>query len=105
MRWDWVIKIYFAILSFSSSSGKTIQSISILEYLRQKEGVRGPFLVIAPLSTLRNWQREVVEWTDMNGIVYHGNSTARGIIEKHEWHYKNRKVNHSQFDSFISLHP
>lgn len=45
--------------------GKTAQSIAVLEYQRQLEGVRGPFLVVAPLTTLGHWQREIETWTPM----------------------------------------
>lgn len=45
--------------------GKTAQSISVLAYQRQFAGSRGPFLVIAPLTTLGHWQREIETWTDM----------------------------------------
>ncbi len=45
--------------------GKTAQSISVLQTLRQVGGVEGPFLVVAPLSTLPHWQREIQTWTDM----------------------------------------
>ena len=38
----------------------------------QRYGVRGPFLVIAPLSTISNWQREFETWSDINAVVYHG---------------------------------
>jgi len=38
----------------------------------QKAGIRGPFLIIAPLSTIANWQREFEAWTDLNVVVYHG---------------------------------
>ena len=51
--------------------GKTIQSISFLKHVFDY-GIRGPFLVIVPLSTLANWQREFDLWTDMNAVVYHG---------------------------------
>ena len=36
--------------------GKTAQSIAMLDHLWRHEHVRGPFLVIAPLSTLSHWQ-------------------------------------------------
>ena len=38
--------------------GKTAQSVALLGELRRL-GVQGPFLVVAPLSTLEHWQREV----------------------------------------------
>ena len=67
--------------------GKTIQALtwvnSIYEY-----GIRGPFLVIAPLSTIPNWQREFELWTDMNVIVYHGSQTSRNMIQEYEMYYK-----------------
>jgi chromodomain-helicase-DNA-binding protein 7 len=43
--------------------GKTIQTVAILEHLRSRENVRGPFLIIAPLSTLEHWKREFEDWT------------------------------------------
>lgn len=51
--------------------GKTIQSLSFVDTII-KYGIRGPFLIIAPLSTIPNWQREFEGWTDHNVIVYHG---------------------------------
>jgi chromodomain-helicase-DNA-binding protein 7 len=47
--------------------GKTAQSISVLECMRRVGGVRGPFLLVAPLTTLGHWQRELNTWTDMVG--------------------------------------
>ena len=38
----------------------------------QQFGIFRPFLVIAPLSTIHNWQREFENWTDLNVVVYHG---------------------------------
>ena len=52
--------------------GKTAQAIAMLDYIWRSEGVRGPFLVVAPLSTLSHWQREVESWTDLNVLLYHG---------------------------------
>lgn len=51
--------------------GKTIQSIAFLQEV-YNVGIHGPFLVIAPLSTITNWEREFNTWTEMNTIVYHG---------------------------------
>ena len=45
--------------------GKTAQSISVLAFQEQFMKVRGPFLIIAPLTTLGHWQMEVETWTDM----------------------------------------
>ncbi len=46
--------------------------------------IRGPFLVIAPLSTIPHWKREFENWTDMNAIVYHGNAESRALLRTYE---------------------
>jgi SNF2 family DNA or RNA helicase len=48
-------------------------------------GIRGPFLIVAPLSTLPHWQREFEAWSNMNCIVYHGNESARSLMRQLEW--------------------
>lgn len=49
--------------------GKTAQSIATLAFLRQFLGIRGPHIVIAPLTTLGHWQREIETWTGMVGAL------------------------------------
>ena len=49
-----------AILADEMGLGKTVQSVSFLHYLHSTQGLWGPFLVVAPLSTLSHWQREEV---------------------------------------------
>ena len=41
-------------------------------HLQQDAGIRGPFLIIVPLSTIANWEREFESWSDMNVVIYHG---------------------------------
>ena len=53
-----------------SGSGRA-QGI-VFFFFSQRYGVRGPFLVIAPLSTISNWQREFETWSEINAVVYHG---------------------------------
>lgn len=67
--------------------GKTAQAVALLEYLNKNEHIRGPFIVVAPLSTIPHWKREIEGWTDMNCIVYHGSGTDREMIKKYEWSY------------------
>ena len=66
--------------------------LSFTNYLFQQYGIRGPFLVIAPLSTIANWQREFETWTDINAIVYHGSAQSRLHIQQYEMYYKDEKV-------------
>lgn len=50
-------------------AGKTIQSIAFLGSLIE-ENVGLPHLVVAPLSTLRNWEREFATWAPQMNVVY-----------------------------------
>jgi SNF2 family DNA or RNA helicase len=68
----YLISFRGCILADEMGLGKTIQSISFMNYLMQREGIRGPFLVVAPLSTIGHWMREFEEWTHMNAVVYQG---------------------------------
>ncbi|XP_045061836.1 chromodomain-helicase-DNA-binding protein 8-like isoform X3 [Coregonus clupeaformis] len=78
------------ILADEMGLGKTIQSISLLSEVFGA-GVQGPFLVIAPLSTITNWEREFANWTDMNAIVYHGSLASRQMIQQYEMYCKDDK--------------
>uniref|UniRef100_A0A4W5RJS6 Chromodomain helicase DNA binding protein 8 n=1 Tax=Hucho hucho TaxID=62062 RepID=A0A4W5RJS6_9TELE len=78
------------ILADEMGLGKTIQSISLLSEVFGA-GVQGPFLVIAPLSTITNWEREFATWTDMNAIVYHGSLASRQMIQQYEMYCKDDK--------------
>lgn len=71
--------------------GKTIQSITFL-YEIFCMGIRGPFLIIAPLSTITNWEREFRTWTPLNVIVYHGSQISRQMILQYEMFYRDPQV-------------
>jgi hypothetical protein len=43
--------------------GKTVQSVAFLQLLQAKFNVKGPFLIVAPLSTIPHWEREFQAWT------------------------------------------
>lgn len=75
------------ILADEMGLGKTIQSLTFVHSVYEY-GIRGPFLVIAPLSTIPNWQREFESWTDMNIVVYHGSVTSKQMIQDYEFYYK-----------------
>lgn len=86
LRYSWY-KGNNCILADEMGLGKTIQSLTFVHSVYEY-GIRGPFLVIAPLSTIPNWQREFESWTDMNIIVYHGSSTSRQMLTDYEVFYK-----------------
>ncbi|KAF7706065.1 chromodomain-helicase-DNA-binding protein 8 isoform X1 [Silurus meridionalis] len=78
------------ILADEMGLGKTIQSIALLSEIFAS-GVQGPFLIIAPLSTITNWEREFSTWTEMNAIVYHGSLASRQMIQQYEMYCKDNK--------------
>ncbi|SNX86342.1 related to proliferation associated SNF2-like protein [Melanopsichium pennsylvanicum] len=78
---EWLISLYEnglnGILADEMGLGKTLQTISFLAHLREK-GVWGPFLVVAPLSTINNWVLEFERFTpDIPALMYHGDPDVR----------------------------
>ncbi len=61
-----------------------------LEHLAKVENVQGPFLVITPLSTIGNWEREIKGWTDFNVVVYHGSSMSRNLVVDAEFYHRDQ---------------
>ncbi|KAM6054001.1 chromodomain-helicase-DNA-binding protein 6 isoform 3-T5 [Chlamydotis macqueenii] len=80
------------ILADEMGLGKTIQSITFLSEIFLM-GIHGPFLIIAPLSTITNWEREFRTWTEMNAIVYHGSQISRQMIQQYEMVYRDAQGN------------
>eukprot|EP00850_Spirogloea_muscicola_P004476 SM000019S05020 [mRNA] locus=s19:556386:566850:+ [translate_table: standard] len=75
------------ILADEMGLGKTVQSVAFLAAIRD-EGQTPPHLVVAPLSTLRNWEREFAIWApEMNVVMYAGNGPARAVIRQHEFYF------------------
>lgn len=82
----WLISLWQnglnGILADQMGLGKTIQTIGFLAHLKGK-GLPGPYLVIAPLSTLSNWLNEISRFVpSMNAIIYHGDKKAREEIRR-----------------------
>ena len=76
-----------AILADEMGLGKTIQTAAYIYMVQKQLHCRGPFLIVAPLSTIPHWQREFSGWTDMNTIVYHGSAKDREVIREYEFAY------------------
>ncbi|BBM99082.1 protein Mpsnf1.8 [Marchantia polymorpha subsp. ruderalis] len=91
------------ILADEMGLGKTIQSVAMLETLRLKHSIDGPYLVIAPVSTLGHWQREIESLTDMNCVVYTGTQDDRAIIREYEFKYEgDRKSSRMKFNVLLT---
>ena len=84
---NWLVNLYEqginGILADEMGLGKTVQSISVMGYLAEKYNIWGPFLVIAPSSTLHNWQQEITRFVpDLKCLPYWGNAKDRKILRK-----------------------
>ncbi|XP_068647282.1 CHD3-type chromatin-remodeling factor PICKLE isoform X2 [Aristolochia californica] len=83
LRFAWSKRTH-VILADEMGLGKTIQSIAFLASLYEENLF--PHLVVAPLSTLRNWEREFATWAPhMNVVLYVGSAQARSVIKDYEF--------------------
>jgi SWI/SNF-related matrix-associated actin-dependent regulator of chromatin subfamily A member 5 len=63
--------------------GKTLQSISVLVYMKEYKDITGPHLIVVPKSTLSNWMNEIAKWAPTLIVVkFHGNKEERENIAK-----------------------
>ena len=68
------------ILADEMGLGKTIQTIALLAHLLER-GVPGPFLVVAPLSTLSNWSHEFAKWCAC-GVLFIASTACGGTARE-----------------------
>ncbi|KAG5518956.1 hypothetical protein PMAC_002487 [Pneumocystis sp. 'macacae'] len=84
---NWLVNLYEqginGILADEMGLGKTVQSISVMAYLAENHNIWGPFFVIAPASTLHNWQQEITRFVPkLKVLPYWGNGKDRKILRK-----------------------
>lgn len=84
----YTLALYPSSSCVNPSSRKTLQTCAFIDILANKLNRRGPFLVVAPLSTLEHWKREFNAWTGLNTIVYHGSAKNREQIRELEFAYE-----------------
>eukprot|EP00834_Sanchytrium_tribonematis_P000163 NODE_4_length_77007_cov_1.156642.p3 type:complete len:842 gc:universal NODE_4_length_77007_cov_1.156642:15271-12746(-) len=81
---NWLVNLYNhqinGILADEMGLGKTIQSISLIGYLKYIKEIDGIHLVIAPKSTLDNWQKEFKKFSDIDVFVLHGDKETRANL-------------------------
>jgi len=82
---NWLLNLYDqginGILADEMGLGKTVQSIAFLSYLAGSKDIWGPFLVVAPNSTLHQWQQEVSKFApDLRILPYWGAAKERQIL-------------------------
>jgi SNF2 family DNA or RNA helicase len=55
--------------------------------------IRGPFLIVAPLSLIGQWQSEARSWApDFNVVLYHGSADARDFLVNQEFYFTDQFV-------------
>lgn len=78
------------ILADEMGLGKTIQAISMIAFFKENN-VGGPFLVVAPLTTLNNWINEFAHWTpSINTVLYHGSKQEREELRRTQMKMKDQ---------------
>jgi len=85
---NWLANLYEqginGILADEMGLGKTIQSIAFMAHLAEVKGIWGPFLVIAPNSTLHQWKNEISKFCPtLKVLPYWGTQKERKIIRKY----------------------
>ncbi|KAG8347966.1 putative helicase-like protein [Trypanosoma vivax] len=73
------------ILGDDMGLGKTAQIVSFLGALKKLYGIDGPHLIVAPLSTITSWTRELSRWAPaLRVLKYHGVQEMRsGLRQNH----------------------
>lgn len=93
---NFLIKLWYlqknAILADEMGLGKTLQSLMFLNMLVARQKIWGPFLIIAPLSTIPNWEREANEWTELRYLSFYGSKTRRSLMLQNELFYIDSKI-------------
>ncbi|KAJ1921574.1 putative DNA helicase ino80 [Mycoemilia scoparia] len=87
---NWLANLYEqginGILADEMGLGKTVQSISLLAYLAETHNIYGPFMVVAPASTLHNWQQEITRFVpEFKVLPYWGTQKDRKVLRRSFW--------------------
>lgn len=108
---NWLLRCWYqkrsSIIADEMGLGKTVQVVSFLDHIFEVEGLKGPFLVCVPLSTIEHWKREFESWSFMVTNVYHdtgGGRDMRDIIREFEWYYKGRSRRLLKFHVLITTY-
>ncbi|PIA13768.1 hypothetical protein COEREDRAFT_11048 [Coemansia reversa NRRL 1564] len=91
------------ILADEMGLGKTVQSISLLAYLAETHNIWGPFMVVAPASTLHNWQQELARFVpEFKILPYWGSPKDRKVLRKSLWNPKSLSRKDSAFHVLVT---
>ena len=85
---NWLVSLWEqglnGILADEMGLGKTVQTIALLSFLAESRNAWGPFLVVAPTSTMHNWVGEMAKFCpQMKVIPYFGaNPNERKLLRR-----------------------
>ncbi|KER21238.1 hypothetical protein T265_10398 [Opisthorchis viverrini] len=86
------------ILADEMGLGKTIQAIAFLGHLAEKYNIWGPFLVVAPASTLHNWTQEFAKFLPSFRLVPYWGSPAERKVLRRFWFSARPQTAPTDFD-------
>jgi len=95
------------ILADEMGLGKTIQSTGFLHQLYElpQTQIRGPFLIVAPLTLIGQWQSESQTWApDLNIVFYHGSADAREFLAQQEFYFTEQFLPKQMVTKLKKLH-
>ena len=81
--------------------GKTLQTISLLAYLREARGVKGPHIVIVPKSVVGNWIREFRKWCPTIRAVRMGGTKEERTRARQEFLRPDATTGRYKFDALV----
>lgn len=103
--------------------GKTLQTLSLIAYLGEQHGQKGPHLLVCPLSVLGSWMSEIEKWLPsyvrsmpvvrgprrnpligspaQSSLRYHGPATERARL-KHEVAQKKPDLIVTTYEAFVA---
>ena len=85
-----IISVHLCI--YFPKHSKTIQTAAYVNTVASQLSTRGPFLIVAPLSTIPHWYREFTGWTNLNTIVYHGSAEDRSYARAYEFPFPKDQI-------------
>ncbi|XP_050217949.1 probable ATP-dependent DNA helicase CHR12 [Mercurialis annua] len=102
---QWMLSLFNnnlnGILADEMGLGKTIQTISLIAYLKEKKGIRGPHLIVAPKAVLPNWINEFSTWIsedEIKAVLYDGRQEERKALREQLSKYNNFDVVITHYD-------
>ncbi|GHP08015.1 hypothetical protein PPROV_000675700 [Pycnococcus provasolii] len=104
---QWLASLYDqglnGILADEMGLGKTVQALCLLAHLAETRNIWGPFMVIAPASTLPNWCNEIAKFLpEFKLLPYWGAASERAVLRRNFSTGKNLYVRNAKFHVLVT---